>query len=115
MEIDKEKFRLLFPNLAREMEERASLKINSIRSETEVGDSAATTDARGYTPDVIDFLRRCSKEEEAVEIIEYLQRRGEISKAYSEKLLKQLFEKGLKSFGPKKEDGYYFRRFGAKR
>ena len=114
MKIDKEKFRLLFPNLARELEEGKSFKIDSVRSEQESGEHHNTIDLKGYDPDVIDFIRRCSKEEEAIEIIKYMQNRGEISNAYSEKLLKQLFEKGLESFGSKKGDGYYFTKLGSK-
>jgi len=115
MKIDKEKFRLIFPNLAKELEEGKSFKIDSVRSERESEEHPTTTDLRGYDPDVIDFIRRCSKEEEAKEIIEYMQKRGEISNAYSEKLLKQLFVKGLESFGSRKGDGYYFTKLESKK
>ena len=45
------------------------------------------------------------------EIIEYLERKGEISKDYAETLRKQLREKGVRSFGPLKKPGYYLRRY----
>jgi hypothetical protein len=60
-------------------------------------------------PDVIDFIRRCDNEKQAVEIINYLERRNEIGSAYAKKLKKQLEEKGVRSFGSKKQEDYYSR------
>ena len=62
-----------------------------------------------YTPDVIDFIRRCDTEEQAEEIISYMKKRGELEKQYMKKLRKQLEEKGVRSFGTKKEENYYFK------
>jgi hypothetical protein len=66
----------------------------------------------GYTPDVIDFIRRCDKAEDAEDIIFYLEKRREISSGYANKLRKQLKTKGVRSFGPKKEDDYYLKQDG---
>jgi hypothetical protein len=41
-----------------------------------------------------------------------MERRGEISKEYAARLRKQLKEKGIRSFGPKKEENYYLKRAG---
>jgi hypothetical protein len=60
-------------------------------------------------PDVIDFIRRCDTEEQAEEIIAYMEKRGEIEKQYAERLRKQLKDKGVRSFGPKKEENYYLK------
>jgi len=49
---------------------------------------------------------------QAREIIDYLERKGRITPEYAEKLRRQLKEKGLRSFGPKKEPGYYFKEAG---
>jgi len=109
MKIDKETFRKLFPNLAREMEiGESKITINSVRTDLKAGEKAASKKFEHYMPDVIDFIRRCDTEEQAKEIIDYMERRGEISVEYAEKLRKQLKEKGVRSFGPKKEEGYYF-------
>jgi len=67
---------------------------------------------RGYNPDVIDFLRRCDNEKQAYEIIDYLEKRKEISAEYASQLRKQLRERGVRSFGSKKEDGYYLKQAG---
>lgn len=103
-EIDKELFKRFFPHLARELEEGIGtykLEIRRMRG---------WDIWRGYEPNVIDFIRRANTVEEAMEVIEFLEKRGEISKEYAEKLRKQLREKGLSSFGPHKEPGYYLRK-----
>jgi len=112
MEIDKEKFKRMFPNLAREMaNDDNRITITSVRSDIESGEKIVSS-FRGYNPDVIDFLRRCDSEEQANEIIDYLERRKEISGKYAAQLRRQLKEKGVRSFGSKKEDGYYLKRAG---
>ncbi len=120
MEFDKETFKKLFPNLAREMElDENKVSIKSIRMDTEEGERVASRKRRNkidpfanYNPDVIDFIRRCDTEEQAEEIIAYMERRGEISGEYAAQLRKQLKEKGVRSFGPKKEENYYFKKAG---
>ena len=62
----------------------------------------------GYDPNVIDFIRRCDTEEQALEIISFLLRKGEINKNQASALEKQLKKDGLRSFGEKKEQGFYF-------
>lgn len=70
-----------------------------------------TGDSRfaGYSPDVIDFLRRCTTPHEALEIIDFLEKRGEINAIHAKELRKQLRNQGLRSFGSKKSWGYYER------
>jgi len=63
----------------------------------------------GYSPDVIDFLRRCTTQDEALEIINFLEKRGEINTNHAEELRKQLRNHGLHSFGAKKTWGHYER------
>ncbi|MCD6529254.1 DUF2095 family protein [Candidatus Bathyarchaeota archaeon] len=114
MYIDKESFKRMFPNLYREIENKTqTVKIDGVRlnadEEKDEGDVL-----RGFIPGAVDYIRRCDKVEEAEEIILYLKSRGEIEEEYADKLLKQLKEKGLRSFGPKKEDGYYFKIAGLK-
>ena len=77
----------------------------SVRSET----PNESTILSGYMPDAVDFLRRCDNAREAKKIIDFLEKRGEISDKYATKLRHQLREKGIRSFGTKKTDGYYLR------
>lgn len=111
MEFDKETFKKMFPNLAKEMESsEQKMTINSIRTDAQIGEKAVSPDRfANYMPDVIDFIRRCDTEEQAEEIIAYMEKRGEIGNKYAEKLRKQLREKGVRSFGPKKEADYYLK------
>ena len=110
MQIDKKAFKKMFPNLAEEMEsDEHSVGINSVRSDMESGEKASAKRFVHYTPDVIDFIRRCDTKEQAEEIINYMEKRGEIEKQHAEKLKRQLKAKGVRSFGRKKEENYYFR------
>jgi len=62
----------------------------------------------GYNPTVIDFIRRCDTEDQAKEIIEFLEKKGDLTSEDSAKLYDQLQNEGLRSFGEKKGSGYYF-------
>ena len=108
MEIDKKRFKRHFPNLSREMEaEKQRVMISSVRSDLQTGERSSSRRFDSYTPDVIDFLRRCDNEKQALEIVDYMEKREEVSTDYARRLRKQLREKGVRSFGPKKEDDYY--------
>lgn len=109
MDLDKETFRKMFPTLAKELQsDKNSVPVNSVRTEKRSGERAAVSEKFvDYTPDVIDFLRRCDTQEQAEEIISYMEKRGEIERQYAEKLRRQLKKEGVRSFGPKKEQGYY--------
>ena len=107
---DKETFKKLFPNLAKELEsDEHKIEINSVRTDVQTGERAASERFVHYMPDIIDFIRRCDTEEQAEEIIAYMEKRGEIKKQYAEKLRKQLKEEGVRSFGLKKEENYYLK------
>jgi len=108
MDFTSEEFRKKFPNLTRELEQDLMrVNIDSIR--TDAKDDDASKKLRGYTPDVIDFLRRCDNDEEAEKVIDFLERRGEISSEFAVRVRAQLHEKGLRGFGSKKEHGHYFK------
>ena len=73
--------------------------------------SRTTTDPNkfiGYDPDVVDFIRRCDTVDQALEIIDYLENIGDLNSKEGDKIRKQLETDGLRSFGPKKEKGFYF-------
>jgi len=100
----------MFPNLTKELEsEENRVNINSVRTDVTNSEEAVADKFAHCMPDVIDFVRRCDTEKQAEEIIAYMEQRGEIDKQYSVKLRKQLREKGIRSFGPKKEENYYLR------
>jgi len=111
VELDKESLKKMFPNLAKELQTGDNkVRVNSVRTNLRGGEKAVTSQSfENYVPDIVDFIRRCDTMEQAEEIICYVERRGEIDKEYAHKLRKQLKEKGLRSFGAKKEHDYYLK------
>lgn len=111
MEVKEQRLRKTFPNLMQEITgNEQSIKIQSIRSTHDVTEKSAQTQKNftNYNPDIIDFLRRCDNNQQAEEIINYMEERSEITHNYAEKLRQQLRKRGVRSFGSKKEEGYYF-------
>ena len=111
MEFDKKRFKQMFPSLANEMDTNENrVAISSVRSDAFAAERRASAKRfDNYVPDAIDFIRRCDNEKQAEEIIDYLEKRQEISLEYARRLKKQLRAKGVRSFGPKKQDDYYSR------
>ncbi len=110
-EYDREEFEKAFPALSRELE-GAGLSIEAYRlSEREAieEEELGSMDFSGYTPTVIDFLRRCETDEEALEIINWMEERGEITHEMARDLRITLTKKGVRAFGPKKGWGWYER------
>ncbi|MFH0897708.1 MAG: DUF2095 family protein [Candidatus Bathyarchaeota archaeon] len=108
MSLTGDEFKNKFPKLANEIEKKKKrVKIGAVRSEDR---DESTKTLGGYMPDAIDFVRRCNSPEEAKEIIDFLEKRGEVSYEYATKLRIQLRVKGLRSFGSKKERDFYFKR-----
>ena len=113
METDKKSFKKMFPNLSKELElEDSKVAINSVRTDSETAENAIPDKFCHYNPTVVDFIRRCDTDAQAEEIIAYLEKRGEVTKEYAEGLRQQLKKEGVRSFGAKKEDNYYFKRGG---
>jgi len=105
MEINKEHFKKLYPHLAEEFNVEEQRIDNPVRSELKTLEKKFSK----YTPNVIDFIRRCDNSKQAKKIINYLEKRGEINYEYATMLKKQLKKLGLRSFGPKKEEEYYLK------
>ncbi|HYB67967.1 MAG TPA: DUF2095 family protein [Candidatus Acidoferrales bacterium] len=112
MELEKEAFKKMFPKLAQELGSGENkVSVNSVRTDNEAGERHVTRETFvHYVPDVIDFIRRCDTQEQAEQIIDYVEKRGEIDGVYAQKLKMQLKEKGVRSFGAKKEGDYYLKR-----
>jgi hypothetical protein len=109
VELGKDSFKKMFPNLAKELQsEENKISVNSVRTDPHTGEKAVASERFvHYMPDVIDFIRRCDTREQAEEIIAYMEKRGEIDRQYAARVREQLEQKGVRSFGPKKEEGYY--------
>ncbi|MFA9436934.1 MAG: DUF2095 family protein [Candidatus Bathyarchaeota archaeon] len=103
--MEKKEFKKKFPKLAAEIESgegKAAIEFGAERP-------APSRKFAGHEPVSIDFIRRCTTEDQAYEIIEYLEKRGEVTKEAADELCKQLREEGLRSFGREKEHGFYER------
>ncbi len=110
MELNRKSFKKMFPNLAEEMEsDENKVDVGSVRTDGQIGEKAASDRSAHYVPDIIDFIRRCDTNEQAEEIIAFLEKKGEVEKTYAQRLRRQLKEKGVRSFGPKKEQDYYLK------
>jgi hypothetical protein len=113
VETDKKSFRKMFPNLSEELEDgESTVPIDAVRTDSEAAEKSMPDKFCNYDPNVVDFIRRCDTKEQAKTIIMYLEKRGEVSKEYARALRQQLKREGVRSFGSKKEDGYYFKQGG---
>jgi len=131
MAIDKKSIKKIFPHLYEELEKgEVKVPINAVRKNPLEAEAAAVGEEYGYTeeefasytetpdklrhfnPSAVDFIRRCDTELQVEEIIAYLQKKGEINTENAEQMRCQLKRDGLRSFGPKKEEYYYFQEGG---
>ncbi|MCS7126617.1 MAG: DUF2095 domain-containing protein [Aigarchaeota archaeon] len=113
MEIDRRPFKKLFPNLYREIvEKKMTAQIDGVRTSIEEGEAVAEKSRlEPSMPTPIDYLRRCEDDREALEVIDYLEKRNEITVEEATKLRNQVKEYGVRSFGSKKEWGYYSKKY----
>jgi hypothetical protein len=110
MSVDKRSFKKMFPHLIKEIESGdGKINIDSVRTDAEKAEEALHDKFRHYSPTVVDFIRRCDTEKQAESIIDFMEKRGELTAEQAKKLKLQLKKEGVRSFGPKKEDGYYFK------
>lgn len=103
-----DEFRRAFPTLSKELEEgdTQTFTIDGVRTVSE--ESEETKEEKiAYTPDVIDYIRRCDTLTQANEIVDYLAKQGEISPAQARAIKSQLKSDGIRSFGAKKEKDHY--------
>jgi hypothetical protein len=113
LEIDRKSFKKMFPNLSKELELGDSkVAISSVRTDSDAAEKASPDKFSHYNPTVVGFIRRCDTQIQAEAIIAYLEKRGELTKEYAEKLRKQLKKEGVRSFGSKKDKNYYLKKAG---
>ncbi|MGD0644337.1 MAG: DUF2095 family protein [Candidatus Bathyarchaeia archaeon] len=122
--MDKKSLKKMFPHLYKEIEEgECKVPIDAVRKNPQEAENAEAEEEefeptvlsdklRHFNPSAVDFIRRCDTEAQAEEIIGYLQKKGEINKEHAGKLRCQLKREGVRSFGPKKEENYYFKEGG---
>ena len=120
---NKDEFNKKFPHLIEEISlKKKSIPIDSFKMDVEQDhdEKLQKTDNlypnELYNPSTVDFLRRCTKNEEAMNILNYLLKRNEITKQ-DYNIYKTIISKegGLKRLidehGGLKRPGYYMRKY----
>jgi hypothetical protein len=102
--MEKNRFKKLFPNLAKELESGKS-RVKFENDEKDIPNNKRKW--VGYVPDELDFIQRCDNNEQAEDVIAFLECRGEISSDRASELRIQIQELGLRSFGNKKKNDFY--------
>jgi hypothetical protein len=107
MEFDEREFKRKFPHLYEELEDPTT-------GENEDSESSEVQDAEPNVPDVypaeaISYIRRARTNDEAIEVVDYLRRRGELSENAATSILRQIRNQGVRSFGSLKTWGHYER------
>ena len=103
-----EDFKDNFPALSDELERGLTqkYKIQGVRGT--LSEKSEEKPAEGtYIPGVIDYIRRCDTVSQALEIVDWMLKQGEISRVEARDIKAQLKSEGLRSFGTKKEKDYY--------
>ena len=116
---DKDEINEKFPHLITEIAgKKKTIKIEAIKNNTDLKQSRLITSSPNelFNPGAIDFLRRCTNRNEALNILDYLLKVKEISKNEHHSFKNQILkEKGLKEFidkhGGFKSPGYYEKKY----
>ncbi len=100
-----DEFRRNYPTLSKELEEGAtqSFRIDGVRTVSEESNEEKVS----YTPDVVDYIRRCDTLSQANEIVDFLTKQGELTQSQARAIKSQLKSEGIRSFGSKKEKDHY--------
>lgn len=102
----RKEFHRKYSNLIKEIGGAGTVRIKAVRTSVKEAEKAAHS-LQGYEPTAVDFIRRCENDEQALEIINFLERNGEIEPTYAQQLRIQLVERGLRSFGRQRKPGCY--------
>ncbi len=102
-----EEFRRRYPNLAKEWGKAGTVKIQAVRTSVKEAEKVLHG-LHGYEPTAVDFIRRCENDDQALEIINFLEEHGKIESGYARRLRVQLAERGLRSFGKRRKPGCYW-------
>ena len=100
--MEKKKIEELFPNLSKVITEGSTKTVKLDRAIP-----GSERKYAGFNPQATDFIRRCSTNEEAHQIIDYLEKRGEIAKEEADSFREKLEKEGLSAFGEHKDVDFY--------
>lgn len=112
-----------FPYLRKEISDQTkSIKIDTLEDQIEWDHKEEFHKSKGcypnelYNPGAIDFIRRCTKKEDAISILDYLIKRKEISEEEYNSYKYAVSEEGglerlINESGGLKRPGYYMRKY----
>ncbi len=106
-EYNRKGFRRKYPNLAGELGGAGTVKIQAVRTNVKEAEKISHS-LNGYEPTAVDFIRRCENNDQALEIINFLEKNRKIESSYARHLRAQLAERGLQSFGKRRKSGCYW-------
>ena len=103
-----EEFRRNFPSLSKDLGEgnTQTVPIDGVRTVSEESETKKE-EKIDYTPDVVDYIRRCDTLTQANEIVDFLAKQGELTVGQARAIKSQLKADGIRSFGAKKEKDHY--------
>ncbi|MHA1611349.1 MAG: DUF2095 family protein [Promethearchaeota archaeon] len=104
VEYDIKEFQDSLPNLSSEL-------TSSKDTQPDVVISGVKFNETPQDPKIVDFFQRCETEAQALEILSYMNKQGEISDNEASEMKHQLKSKGVRSFGPRKTSGHYERAY----
>jgi hypothetical protein len=107
MDFDDTEFKRKFPHLYEELEDSTSGESEGSENPESQNTEPHVSDT--YSADAISYIRRARTNEEAIEVVNYLRKRGELSETDASGIIKQVKERGLRSFGSLKTWGHYER------
>jgi hypothetical protein len=108
----REKFQNLYSELAKKKmnigidEVKEDLITSTLRNE----DKQEADPFSDYEPNIFNYLGRAKTEDEGLEIINFLENQDQLSQKSADELRKKLLQDGIRSFGPFRTTGYYFRK-----
>ena len=114
--ITMDELREKFPNLYSELiEKKMSLGIDEVKEDLITStlrneDKQEVDPFSDYEPNIFDYLGRAQTEDEGLEIINFLEKFDQLSTKSADELRKTLLQDGIRSFGPFRSTGYYFRK-----
>lgn len=107
MEFDEREFKRKFPHLYEELGD--STAAGNGDSESSMVQDAKPDVSDGFPAEAISYIRRARTNDEAIEVVSYLRKRGELSEHDAAGILKQIKDEGVRSFGSLKTWGHYER------
>ena len=111
--IPTEEFREQFPNLYEEITQgKDKLEIDQVLgNKLEIDSNNIPEDPlKGYTPNIFDYLARAEDKKQACEVIDFLEKRSELSSTEAQFLRNKVENEGVRSLGELRRPGHYFRK-----